>query len=62
VYVCLCHGIRCRQVKEAANQGVRTPAEVHKRHGVRPQCGRCMREIGEMLQSECGGCHGEPAE
>ncbi len=49
MYVCVCHAIRCRDVKEAAGQGACRAAEVFRRAGVRPQCGRCLPTMREML-------------
>ncbi|KAF0119003.1 MAG: bacterioferritin-associated ferredoxin [Rhodospirillaceae bacterium] len=49
MYVCICHGISDRQIKQALCQGACRTADVYKRLGVRPQCGRCVSCVREML-------------
>ena len=50
MYVCLCTGMTCRQVKSAIDDGARSNAQVFLRNGVRPNCGRCRDTIVEMIQ------------
>lgn len=72
MYVCICHGIKGRDVEAALAEGVRRPAELHRHFGVEPQCGRCMATIRDMVGDRrsdgasparrkscgggCGGC------
>ncbi len=49
MYVCLCHGLTDRKVREANTQGASTPAKVFKHHGVKPQCGKCVCCMREVL-------------
>jgi|AGTN01.1.fsa_nt_gi Bacterioferritin-associated ferredoxin len=50
MYVCVCHGIRCRDVRAARGEGVCRPGEIFRQLDIRPQCGRCMATIREMLE------------
>jgi bacterioferritin-associated ferredoxin len=51
MYVCLCTGMNCRQVKQAVAEGARSTAQVFLRNGLRPNCGRCRDTIVEMLDA-----------
>jgi bacterioferritin-associated ferredoxin len=50
MFVCNCNGIRCREVEEAIRSGARTPQAVHRRHGCKAQCGRCIPEIADRIR------------
>ena len=50
MFVCNCNGIRCAQVDEAIRSGARKPQSVHKHHGCRAQCGRCIPEIADRIR------------
>lgn len=52
MYVCVCHGIRCRDVRAARGEGVCRPGEIFRQLAVKPQCGRCMATIREMLEGD----------
>ncbi|KAF0141442.1 MAG: putative bacterioferritin-associated ferredoxin [Rhodospirillaceae bacterium] len=49
MYVCICHGLSDRQIKQAVCQGACRAAEVYKYFGVRPQCGRCVPYVRAIL-------------
>ena len=51
MYVCVCHALNDRQIK-AACPGACHPVEVQKRLGVRPQCGRCLSTIRDIMMEE----------
>lgn len=64
MYVCLCHGIRCRDVKDAAGQGACRAGDVFRHMACKPQCGRCLPTIRDMLQTGSGAgmrAHRQPA-
>jgi bacterioferritin-associated ferredoxin len=42
MYVCICHGHRERDIREAAKSGLRCARDVFRRLGKPPQCGRCL--------------------
>lgn len=49
MYVCLCNSFTCSDVRRACGEGASTPAEVHRRMGCRPQCGKCADSIRGLL-------------
>lgn len=49
MYVCICHGLTDRKIREAISRGSATPADVYRYFGVTPQCGKCLPSIREML-------------
>jgi bacterioferritin-associated ferredoxin len=52
MYLCICNALRQSQLAEtAAQEGVETPACVFKAHGTKPQCGRCLPDIAELIDS-----------
>ena len=51
MYLCVCKGLTDRAVTQAADQGAATVAQVFKRCGQKPQCGRCFNAIREALES-----------
>ena len=48
VFVCICNGLRERDVRDAAH-GARSVKEVYRRLGVDVQCGQCTRYAKEVL-------------
>lgn len=59
MWVCLCHGIRCRDVKEAAGDGASRAGDVFRKFEVRVRCGKCVPTICNLLNesqvaNECG--------
>ncbi|SMF23515.1 Bacterioferritin-associated ferredoxin [Tistlia consotensis] len=64
MYVCLCSGMNCRQVKQALSEGARSHAQVFLRNGLRPSCGRCRDTIVGMIDehaAQAGANDGAPA-
>lgn len=63
MYVCLCHGINDRQVHAAIHEGgAASTAKVYEHFQVKPQCGKCVPYVHDMVKSarSCGGkgqCH-----
>ncbi|WP_421709058.1 (2Fe-2S)-binding protein [Algihabitans sp.] len=51
VIVCVCNNLNCRKVREAVDAGAASCAKVYLHHGVRPQCGRCIDTVREMVQT-----------
>lgn len=54
MWVCICHGIRCRDVKEVAGSGACRAGDVFRHFQVKPQCGRCLPTIRTLLQADRG--------
>ncbi|ASJ95570.1 MULTISPECIES: bacterioferritin-associated ferredoxin [Shewanella] len=51
MYVCLCHAITDKQIKEAVDQGDMSLADVKRRLGVGNQCGKCSRMATDIIQA-----------
>ncbi len=51
MYVCLCHGITDRRIREAADAGVTSMAELAATTGCSTACGSCG-EIAQQLLDE----------
>lgn len=41
MYVCVCHAVTDRQIREAAQGGARTLRDLRRDLGVTSECGRC---------------------
>lgn len=50
MYVCICNALKDRQLAEAAH-GARTVADVFRRCGRRPQCGKCLHDVAQMIET-----------
>lgn len=49
MYACLCNAVRESQVKEAREQGCRTPEQALARCGGRVECGACLPDLRRLL-------------
>lgn len=49
MYACLCNAVRESQVKEARDQGCRTPEQALARCGGRVECGACLSDLRRLL-------------
>jgi len=49
VYVCICNGVTDHQIREAADNGVNSVAELTMRTGCGSNCGSCLEMAGELL-------------
>jgi bacterioferritin-associated ferredoxin len=49
MYLCNCNGLTQKQVRQALEKRPRDVEAVYRYHGCRPQCGRCVPEVREML-------------
>jgi bacterioferritin-associated ferredoxin len=50
MYVCLCNGLTDRQVRGVAKVAGCSAASVHRSLGVRPQCGKCLPMMRQILR------------
>jgi bacterioferritin-associated ferredoxin len=50
MYVCLCNGLTDRQVRGMAKAAGCSLASLHRSLGVRPQCGKCLPMMREILR------------
>jgi bacterioferritin-associated ferredoxin len=49
VFVCICNALNDRTVRDIVSTGSATPAAIHRAAGCRPQCGRCLTDMAEMI-------------
>ncbi|MBI1393737.1 MAG: hypothetical protein GC152_13445 [Alphaproteobacteria bacterium] len=49
MYVCLCNAIRDREFAAAAN-GAANVADVFRRCGRKPQCGKCLPDVANFIE------------
>jgi bacterioferritin-associated ferredoxin len=50
MYVCICNAVTDRAIREAAESGVRTLAELTRRTGCGDCCGSCTELAREILE------------
>lgn len=50
MYVCICNALNDRELADAARAEARSVADVFRRCGRRPQCGKCLPDIAEMIE------------
>lgn len=55
MYVCLCHGITERAIRQAAGEGVSSFSELQQRTGVATCCGACREYAEETWQEALSG-------
>jgi len=76
MYVCICHPITDKQIKQVLDDGAKTTAAVFRHFGHKVKCGKCVPYVRGMVEEHretqrtaggcgggCGGCGcgGEPA-
>ncbi len=49
MYVCICNALKDKELA-AASEGARTVAEVFRRCGRRPQCGKCLPDVAQLIE------------
>lgn len=52
MYVCICNGIREKDVKKAVNSGATTVGRVFKSQGCKAECAQCVNCIRNVIDSE----------
>jgi bacterioferritin-associated ferredoxin len=50
MYVCICNALKDRELAAAASANARSVAEVFRRCGRKPQCGKCLPEVAQMIE------------
>ena len=50
--VCVCNGIREREVRHAARSGARSPAKAYRSLGCKAQCGQCIPFARQIIKAE----------
>ncbi|HEX9194688.1 MAG TPA: (2Fe-2S)-binding protein [Azonexus sp.] len=59
MYVCVCHAVTDRQIREAAESGARTLKDLRRDLGVTRDCGRCASCARQCLH-EANAAQGRP--
>jgi bacterioferritin-associated ferredoxin len=54
MYVCVCHAVTDRQIREAAQGGACTLRDLRRELGVTSNCGRCATCAHECLRAANG--------
>jgi bacterioferritin-associated ferredoxin len=49
MYICVCHAVTDRAIRQAAEEGVRTMSELRLKTGCGSQCGSCASTARELL-------------
>ena len=49
MYVCVCKAVTDRQIKQAIDNGACTRRQLHQCTGSGSVCGKCTRQLREML-------------
>ena len=52
MYICLCHAITTKKVKEAIDSGLVSSGNVHEYYNCKPKCGKCLEYIYKMTENE----------
>ena len=51
MYVCICNGVTDRDIRQAADAGCRTMAELTMRTGCGATCGSCLETAAAILEA-----------
>jgi bacterioferritin-associated ferredoxin len=54
MYVCVCHALTDRHVREDAHAGAKSAGAVFSRRGLRPVCGKCVGCMRSVLDETRG--------
>ena len=54
MYVCICNGVTDRDIRQAADAGCRSLAELTMRTGCGATCGTCLDMAAQLLQEARG--------
>jgi len=50
MYVCICNALKERELEAAARDDTHSVADVFRRCGRRPQCGKCLPDVAKMIE------------
>jgi len=50
MYVCICNGVTDHQIRQAADAGCGSVAEMTMRTGAGGNCGSCLETVAELLE------------
>ncbi len=49
MYICICNALKDKELA-AASSNARTVADVFRRCGSRPQCGKCLPDVAQIIE------------
>ena len=52
MYVCICNALKDKEIAAAAQGEARCVADVFRRCGRRPQCGKCLPDVAQIIEDE----------
>ena len=55
MFVCICNALREKELAAAACGDARTVADVFRRCGRRPQCGKCLPDVAQLIEERRAG-------
>lgn len=62
MYVCICHPITDKQIRQVLQDGAQTTAAVFRHFGHKVQCGKCVPYVRDMVvehrEEKHAGCGG----
>ncbi len=61
MYLCLCHAINERHVRDAADRGACCAKHVYKHLSVKPSCGKCVPYVEDLVRDYRGQATADPA-
>lgn len=60
MYVCICNALKDRDLAAAARNEASSVADVFRRCGRRPQCGKCLPDVARMIEDARTELKGAP--
>jgi bacterioferritin-associated ferredoxin len=51
MYICICNGVTDHDIRDAAEAGCRSVAELTMRTGAGANCGSCLDMAGDLLEA-----------
>jgi bacterioferritin-associated ferredoxin len=52
MYICLCNGFTDGKVRKVARNGECSVSEVYRALGCKPQCGKCVPLVRDLIRAE----------
>lgn len=59
LYICICNALRDKELAAASGEA-RCVADVFKRCGSRPQCGKCLPDVAQIIEDSRASENGSP--
>jgi bacterioferritin-associated ferredoxin len=61
MYICLCNGFTDGKVRMVARNGECSVSEVYRALGCKPQCGKCVPFVRDLIRAEASVAGASPA-